>query len=106
SSGQRAAENEAETFGRRPHARSRGGEPAATDVAAAKAALDRIAIPAEAAQKIAEVVSPGSSLIISDEPVSRETGKGTDFIVIMSGEPQGGIKIRSRPQQPRWYDDD
>ncbi len=106
SSGQRAAENEAETYGRRSYAKSRGGEPAATDVAAAKAALDRIAIPAEAAQKIAEVVSPGSSLIISDEPVSKETGKGTDFIVIMSGEPQGGIKIRSRPQQPRWYDDD
>jgi hypothetical protein len=43
------------------------------------------------------VVSPGSSLIVSDEPMSaKETGKGTDFIVLMSGEPQGGIKSRPR----------
>ena len=40
----------------------------------------------------------GPSLIISDEALSRETGKGTDFVVLMSGEPQGGIKIRRRPQ--------
>jgi len=78
----------------------RGGhrhvEPAATDVAAAKAALDRISIPQDAIDRIGEVVSPGSSLIVSDEAISRETGKGTDFIVVMSGEPQGGIKIRRR----------
>lgn len=81
----------------------RQGEPAATNVAGAKAALDRIDMPKEAVDRIAEVVSPGSSIIISDEPVSRETGKGTDFIVVMSGEPQGGIKIRRRPQP--WGDD-
>ncbi len=28
---------------------------------------------------------------------AKETGKGTDFIVLMSGEPQGGIKTRRRP---------
>jgi hypothetical protein len=103
-SSQGAGGREPESYGRRQYGSHRGGEPATTDVAAAKAALERIDIPAEAAQKIAEVVSPGSSLIISDEPVSKETGKGTDFIVIMSGEPQGGIKIRSRPRS--WYDDD
>ena len=27
---------------------------------------------------------------------AKETGKGTDFVVLMSGEPQGGIKIRRR----------
>jgi L,D-transpeptidase catalytic domain len=83
------------------YVRSRSGaerraEPTATDVAAAKAALERITIPQDALDRISELVSPGSSLIISDEAASRETGKDTDFIVLMSGEPQGGIKIRRR----------
>lgn len=67
-----------------------------TDVSAAKAALDRISIPADASARISAIVSPGSALIISDEPLSRETGQATEFIVVMSGEPQGGIKIRRR----------
>jgi hypothetical protein len=65
-------------------------------VGAARGALDRISIPEEAVNRISEVVSPGSSLIVSDEPLSTETGKGTDFVVLMSGEPQGGIKMRRR----------
>ena len=69
-------------------------EPPGTDARLARAALDRIAIPEEARNRIAEVVSPGSSMIVSDEPLSKETSKGTDFIVLMSGEPQGGIKMR------------
>jgi hypothetical protein len=76
----------------------RNAEPVAVDVNAAKAALDRLTIPQEAIDRIAEVVSPGSALIVSDEALSKETGKGTDFVVVMSGEPQGGIKIRRRPQ--------
>jgi len=71
-------------------------EPAATDAGPARAALDRIAIPEEARNRIAEVVSPGSAVIVSDEPLSKETSKGTDFIVLMSGELQGGIKMRRR----------
>ena len=35
-------------------------------------------------------------LIVTDEPLSTETGKGTDFVVLLSGEPQGGIKMRHR----------
>ena len=54
-------------------------------------------IPQEAIERINESSSPGSSLIVSDEAMSQETGKGTDFIVLMSGEPQGGIKTRRRP---------
>jgi L,D-transpeptidase catalytic domain len=69
---------------------------AATDPAAAAAALDRIAIPKEAIERIAQIVSPGSSLIVSDEEISRETGSGTDFIIVMSTDPQGGIAIRRR----------
>jgi hypothetical protein len=81
--------------GRRSDAhRHAGAGPA--DVAGAKLALDRIAIPQEAQERIAEVVAPGSSLIVSDESLSRETGKATEFIVLMSNEPQGGIRIRRR----------
>jgi hypothetical protein len=72
------------------------GPAAGTDPQTAKSALDRIVIPREAGERIAEVVSPGSSLIISDEEISRETGSGTDFIVLMSTDPQGGVAIRRR----------
>jgi hypothetical protein len=37
-----------------------------------------------------------SSLIVTDEALSSETSKGTDFVVLLSGEPQGGIKYRRR----------
>lgn len=82
----------------KPQRRSgpRQAEPAVTDVAAAKAALERVTIPQEAIERIAEFVGPGSSLIISDEALSKETSQGTDFVVVMSGEPQGGIKVRRR----------
>jgi hypothetical protein len=67
-----------------------------TDLDGAKAALDRIAIPEDTRDRMAELVSPRSSLIISDEPVSRETGQGTGFVVLLSGEPQGGLKNHRR----------
>lgn len=45
-------------------------------------ALDRITIPAEAMEKIASIIAPGGSLLISDYGLTGwETGKGTDFIV-------------------------
>ena len=51
------------------------------------------------------MVSPRSSLIISDEALSAETGNGTEFVVLMSGEPQGGIKSRRRgPEIEARYD--
>ena len=74
----------------------RQAEPTATDAAAAKAAIERVSIPQEAVERIAEFIAPGSSLIISDEPPSKETSQGTEFVVVMSGEPQGGIKSRRR----------
>ncbi len=80
------------------HRRSIEATPA--DVVGAKAALDRIAIPHEAIQRISDVVLPGSSLIVSDEGLSIETGKDTDFVVVMSGEPQGALKMRQR-EPPR-----
>lgn len=71
--------------------------PPPTDVAEASAALDRITISPDVAAKLESAVWPGSSLIVSDEPMSKETGKATDFIVLISTEPQGGIK--KRPKQ-------
>jgi hypothetical protein len=44
--------------------------------------LQRIKIPDEASDAIARVLTPGSSLIVSDLGNSYETGKGTDFIVL------------------------
>lgn len=75
-----------------------------TDAATATAALDRIEIPQETVQRISELVLPGSSLIVSDEAAHKETGKATDFIVLISGEPQGGIILRPKPK-PEFYDD-
>jgi hypothetical protein len=76
-------------------------EPAPADVSGAKAALDRITIPAEFADRIAGMISPRSSVIVSDETLSPETGKGTEFVVVMSDEPQGGIKHRNLPTHAR-----
>jgi L,D-transpeptidase catalytic domain len=64
------------------------------DAGGAAAALDRISIPQDVLDRIEGMASPRSSLIISDEALSSETGRGTDFVVLMSGEPQGGIKMR------------
>ena len=49
----------------------------------ANAALDRIEIPPDAVDRISELLTPSSSLIISDNPLSHETGQDTDFIVVM-----------------------
>ncbi len=65
------------------------------DVAAARSALQRLGIPQEALDHISGALLPGSSLIISDEGAGSDTGKDTDFIVFMSGDPQGGGAFRS-----------
>jgi len=76
-------------------AHGRDAEPTPTGPASAKSALDRIVIPEDALDRIA-AIAPRSSLIVTDEALSPETGKGTDFVVLLSGEPQGGIKSRRR----------
>jgi hypothetical protein len=73
----------------------RDAEPMPAEPASAKSALDRITIPQEVMDRIAGV-APRSSLIVTDEALSSETSKGTDFVVLLSGEPQGGIKSRRR----------
>jgi hypothetical protein len=83
---------------------SRPTSPSAIPIVAATAALDRIDIPAETRERISQLVLPGSSVIVSDEAAHKETGKATDFIVLLSGEPQGGIILRPKPK-PEFYDD-
>jgi hypothetical protein len=46
-------------------------------------ALDRIEFPPEALERISPLVTPGASLIVSDQGISGETGKDTDFIVLV-----------------------
>jgi hypothetical protein len=48
----------------------------------ANMALDRIEIPQDAVEHISELLTPGSSLIISDYGISFETGPHTDFILL------------------------
>ena len=46
------------------------------------AALDRIVMAPELVERISEIITPGSSLIVSDNKLSDETGEYTDFIVL------------------------
>jgi hypothetical protein len=96
---------------RKGHERDVG--PIVSDLESAKAALDRITIPQDSLDLIAEKVSSRSALIISDESLSSETGTGTEFVVPLSSEPQGGLKHRrpspqqfevryDRPRAPHW----
>ena len=48
----------------------------------AKEALDRLDIAADTLARIETMMMPGSSLIVSDNKLSDETGKSTDFIVL------------------------
>jgi L,D-transpeptidase catalytic domain len=52
-------------------------------LAKASDALDRIEIPGEAIEHMSQLLTPGSSVIISDYGISDETGADTDFIVVM-----------------------
>jgi hypothetical protein len=60
----------------------------------AKNALDRIAFPLEVLDRIAPTAFPRSSIIISDEPLSAETNYRTEFVAVLSNQPQGGFITR------------
>ena len=49
---------------------------------AAADALDRIELPPDALERIAPLITPGASLLISDQGLGSETGQDTDFIVV------------------------
>ena len=60
----------------------------------AKDALDRITIPQDLLDRIAPTALPRSSIIVSDEPLSRETNYRTEFVAVLSNQPQGGFITR------------
>jgi len=60
----------------------------------AKDALDRITIPQDVLNRIAPTALPRSSIIVSDEPLSAETNYRTEFVAVLSNQPQGGFVTR------------
>jgi hypothetical protein len=60
----------------------------------AKSALDRVTIPPEVLERIGPTALPRSSIIISDEPLSAETNYRTEFVAVLSDQPQGGFITR------------
>jgi len=64
----------------------------------AKTALDRITLPHDVLDRIAATALPRSSIVISDEPLHRETNYRTEFVVALNNQPQGGIM--NRPHSP------
>ena len=65
----------------------------------AKDALDRITIPQDVLDRIAPTAMPRSSIVISDEPLSKETNYRTEFVAVLSNQPQGGF-ITRKPTPP------
>jgi hypothetical protein len=63
----------------------------------AQAAFDRISIPQDVLDRIGPTALPRSSIIISDEPLNRETNYRTEFIVALHNQPQGGLAMRKTP---------
>ena len=60
----------------------------------AKDALDRITIPQDVLDRIGPTALPRSSIIVSDEPLSAETNYRTEFVAVLSNQPQGGFITR------------
>jgi lipoprotein-anchoring transpeptidase ErfK/SrfK len=72
----------------------------------AKDALDRITFPPEVLDRIAPTTLARSSIIISDEPLNRETNYRTEFVVVLNDQPQGGLAMRKPPpSRDVWADD-
>jgi len=67
----------------------------------ARDALNRVTIPQDVLDRIAPTALPRSSLVISDEPLNRETNYRTEFVVVLNNQPQGGLAMRERPDETR-----
>jgi hypothetical protein len=70
----------------------------------AKDAFDRVTIPQDVLDRIAPTALPRSSIVISDEPLNRETNYRTEFVVVLNNQPQGGLAMRERPHDDRLAD--
>jgi lipoprotein-anchoring transpeptidase ErfK/SrfK len=73
------------------HKRDAKEAPKAAPIAGPTAAqaLERIDIPADTRARIAELLTPGSSLVVSDNALSDETGIDTDFVVLTPEQAPG-----------------
>lgn len=82
--------------------------PPPTETDRAQRTLDRITLPKTVSERIAEVVKPGSTLIVSSYDVARSETKyaGTDFIVQMPEVVAKITKPTPRPVQVVEDDDD
>jgi hypothetical protein len=60
----------------------------------AKDALDRITFPLDVFDRVAPTAVPRSSIVISDEPLSKETNYRTEFVAVLNNQPQGGFITR------------
>jgi hypothetical protein len=72
----------------------------------AKAALDRITIPQDVLDRVGATAVPRSSIIISDEPLSKETNYRTEFVAVLSNQPQGGFITRQVTPSVNYAGDD
>ena len=72
----------------------------------AKGALDRVTIPQDVLDRIAPTALPRSSIIISDEPLSAETNYRTEFVAVLSNQPQGGFITRQPTNDGYFAGDD
>ena len=72
----------------------------------AKNALDRITIPQDVLDRVAPTALPRSSIIVSDEPLSAETNYRTEFVAVLSNQPQGGFITRERSSDVLMAGDD
>ena len=70
----------------------------------AKDALHRVTIPPDVLDRVASTALPRSSIVISDEPLNRETNYRTEFVVVLNNQPQGGLAMRERPEDDRIAD--
>ena len=72
----------------------------------AKNALDRITIPQDVLDQIAQTALPRSSIVVSDEPLSSETNYRTEFVAVLSNQPQGGFITRQPTTDGNFARDD
>src|SRR6476646_7292144 len=71
----------------------------------AKDALDRITIPQDVVDRIGPTALPRSSIVVSDEPLSAETNYRTEFVAVLSNQPQGGFITREPSTESLLADD-
>ena len=83
--------------------RGRLGIAPEASASSASEALDRLDIPSEVKERIATLMSNGTSLTITDQGLGPETGKGTDFVTLTRSKPQVATAqaVSDKPSKPR-----